>query len=55
VLVQARSTGELGSLAEMRAVVAASFETVRYDPDPERGRAEATYAKFLSLLDLVGV
>src|SRR4051812_3809761 len=30
VLVQARAAGELGSLAEMRAVSAASFEPVRY-------------------------
>jgi rhamnulokinase len=32
VLVQARASGELGSLAEIRAVSAASFEPVRYEP-----------------------
>jgi rhamnulokinase len=32
VLVQARASGELGSLADMRAVSAASFEPVHYEP-----------------------
>jgi rhamnulokinase len=32
VLVQARATGELGSLAELRAVAAASADPVRYEP-----------------------
>ena len=32
VLVQARASGELGSLADMRAVSAASFEPVHYAP-----------------------
>jgi rhamnulokinase len=52
VLVQARADGELGSLADVRAVVAASFEPVRYEPRPDRGDAEATYARFLALLEL---
>ena len=34
VLVQARAAGELGSLADMRAVVRASFEPVHYEPPP---------------------
>ena len=38
VLVQARAAGELGSLADMRAVSAASFEPVRYEPSPEEIR-----------------
>jgi rhamnulokinase len=54
VLIQARAAGELGSLAEMREVVSASFETVRYDPGADHAAAEATYARFLSLPDLVG-
>jgi rhamnulokinase len=37
VLVQARAAGELGSLAEMRAVSAASFEPVHYEPFAEAG------------------
>src|SRR4051812_16855508 len=32
VLVQVRASGELGSLADMRAVSAASFEPVHYAP-----------------------
>ena len=35
VLVQARAAGELASLAEMRAVSAASFEPVHYEPSKE--------------------
>jgi rhamnulokinase len=35
VLVQARAAGELGSLADMRAVAAASIEPIRYEPSRE--------------------
>ena len=35
VLVQARAAGELASLADMRAVSAASFEPVHYEPSKE--------------------
>jgi rhamnulokinase len=35
VLVQARAAGELGSLADMREVSAASFEPVHYAPSKE--------------------
>ncbi|MDA0168206.1 rhamnulokinase [Solirubrobacter taibaiensis] len=35
VLVQARAAGELDSLADMRAVSAASFEPVHYEPSKE--------------------
>jgi rhamnulokinase len=35
VLVQARAAGELGSLADLRAVSAASFEPVHYAPSKE--------------------
>ena len=48
VLVQARADGELTSLAEMRELVAASFEPVRYEPG---AGGEATYARFLTLID----
>jgi len=34
VLVQARAAGELNSVADMRAVSAASFEAVHYEPSP---------------------
>jgi rhamnulokinase len=52
VLVQARADGELASLTEMRAIVAASFALDRYEPDADRSGAEATYSRFLALLDL---
>ena len=45
VLVQARAVGELGSLAEMRAVAAASAEPVVYEPS---GDAEEIYERFLA-------
>src|SRR3954471_2807037 len=35
VLVQARAAGELSSLSDMRAVSAASFEPVHYEPSKE--------------------
>jgi len=38
VLVQARAAGELESLSDMRAVSAASFEPVRYEPSREEIR-----------------
>jgi rhamnulokinase len=38
VLVQARALGELGSLTDMRAVSAASFEPVHYEPSREEIR-----------------
>ncbi len=36
VLVQARATGELGSLSDMRAVSAASFVPAHFEPSEER-------------------
>jgi hypothetical protein len=49
VLVQARAAGELGSLADMRAVAAASAEPVHYEPS---GDGEATYRRFLDVTGL---
>ncbi len=47
VLVQARAAGELGSLADMRAVAAASALPIPYEPSIGRDEAEATFARFL--------
>jgi rhamnulokinase len=44
VLVQARATGELGSLADMRAVARASADPVTYEP---RASLDDVYARFL--------
>jgi rhamnulokinase len=52
LLVQARAAGELGSLADMRAVAAASTRPVRHEPSPDRERAEATYRRFLDVTGL---
>jgi rhamnulokinase len=41
LLVQAMALGEIGSLAEARAVVRASFEPVRYEPRADAAWAEA--------------
>ncbi len=49
LLVQARARGELGSLAELRQVVRASFRLASYDPHPSE-RWEAHYARFLALV-----
>jgi rhamnulokinase len=46
VLVQARAVGELRSLAEMRAVAAASADPVVYEPAAD---GDATYERFLAV------
>jgi rhamnulokinase len=49
VLVQARADGALGSRDELRAVAAASAAPVHHEPSADRGRADATYHRFLEL------
>jgi rhamnulokinase len=49
VLVQALATGELGSLAELRAVAAASAEPAVHEP---AGDGAATYERFLDVTGL---
>jgi rhamnulokinase len=46
VLVQARATGELGSLAELRAAAAKSAAPVTYEPEADM---HDTYARFLEV------
>jgi rhamnulokinase len=41
VLIQARTAGELGGLADLRRVVAASFEVARFDPQSDRWWSDA--------------
>jgi rhamnulokinase len=48
VLVQARATRELGSLAELREVAAASAAPEVYEPSDDRDAAEAIYHRFLT-------
>lgn len=50
LLVQAWATGELGSLAEVRAVAARSFPPRLFEPGASDA-AEAAYARFHTLLD----
>jgi rhamnulokinase len=52
VLVQARAAGEIGSLAELRAVAAASVDPIVDEPAPEREAAEETYRRFLDVTGL---
>jgi len=52
LLVQARAAGELGSLAEMRAVAAASIPATTHDPSSDRDQAEETYRRFLGVTGL---
>jgi rhamnulokinase len=53
VLVQARADGELGSLAEIREVAAASAHPVHFEPSADRAAADATYQRFLAVTGLV--
>ena len=52
VLMQARAAGELGSLAELREVAAASADPVVYEPGDARDEADSTYERFLSVTGL---
>jgi rhamnulokinase len=51
ILVQARAAGMLGSLAEMRELVAGSCPLERYEPADD-GRAPAIYERFLAVTGL---
>jgi rhamnulokinase len=51
LLVQAWAAGEIGSLAELRAVVARSMPPTVYEPARDRGAAEAAYQRFLPLVE----
>jgi rhamnulokinase len=46
ILTQARAAGELGSLADMRAVARASIESLTYEPAISPDEADATYRRF---------
>ncbi len=52
VLVQARSSGELESLADMRALVRRSVQVRRFEPGGARPAARDTYSRFLSVTGL---
>jgi rhamnulokinase len=52
VLVQARATGQLGSLDELRSVAGDSIEQRRFAPGPDRASADKTYTRFLNLTGL---
>jgi rhamnulokinase len=49
VLVQAIALGELGSLAEAREVARASATPELFEPEGNRGRADAIYGRFLDV------
>jgi rhamnulokinase len=48
VLVQARATGEISSLADLRAATAASADVTTYEPSEDRTVGETTYERFLA-------
>ncbi|UCH35600.1 MAG: rhamnulokinase [Armatimonadota bacterium] len=50
IMIQAIAVGEVGSLAEARAIVAASFPTTTYEPGSPDGWDEA-YDRYCALLD----
>ena len=47
--MQARAAGEAASLADMRALVAASVELVEYTPTTQREAWETSYCRFLEI------
>jgi rhamnulokinase len=52
VLVQARAAGELGSLADVRAVAARSAAPLTYEPSLPEDAAAETYRRFLAAAGL---
>jgi rhamnulokinase len=52
VLMQARAAGHLGSLADVRAVAAASADPAVFEPAGRRGEADALYGRFLDATGL---
>jgi rhamnulokinase len=52
VLVQARGAGELGSLADVRAVASACASPAVHEPSGDPAAADATYRRFLDLTGL---
>ena len=52
VLVQARATGELSSLTEMREVAAATADLTVYEPGERRASTEDDYRRFLNVTGL---
>jgi rhamnulokinase len=49
VLIQARTSGEVGTLAEIRSVVRASSQMQRYEPQ-NQAAWDAAYGRFVELL-----
>ncbi len=52
VLVQARATGQLGSLAQMREMVSRACELERYEPSGDGRPGAAIYQRFLAVTGL---
>ena len=52
VLMQARATSDLGSLAELREVAAASADPAVFEPVVSRDEADAVYGRFLEVTGL---
>jgi rhamnulokinase len=52
LLVQARAAGELGTLADLRTVAAATARTVVHEPAADRDAALSTYRRFLEVTGL---
>jgi rhamnulokinase len=53
VLMQARATGDLGSLADLRAVAAASADPTVFEPTGRRAEPDALYGRFLEVTGLI--
>lgn len=49
VMTQALALGAVGSLAELREVIARSFIPERFIPAPDRSRWDAAYARFIEI------
>jgi len=51
LLIQAWTDGQIGSLAELRSVVARSFSPRRYEPEASRDQIDEAYGRFCRLAD----
>jgi rhamnulokinase len=54
LLVQAWAAGEIGSLPDLRAVVARSLPPKQYVPGPSRGQAQEAFGRFQDLVARTG-
>ena len=55
IIMQLIAMGEIGSISEGRELIARSFGTVTYEPDPARERYDEAYGRYVDLVRQSGV